>query len=165
MSDSQIGVQCQSASKRSNGDFVVFLIKFNHCRRDMSLSNRIVQQERVVDRSPSILNPLRSRAVTIIELQVVTICDECIGESKIGVLLNSSSKMVDRFLETIPRSRIPKVKDHQIFVIGAGICGVKFCQLLLLVRAETKCKLLGNAVGNRVLNTKNVSESLVEFLR
>src|SRR5512132_2458608 len=165
MSDSQIGVQCQSAPKRSNGDFVVLLIKFNHCRRDMSLSNRIVQHERAVDRSPGILNPLRSRTVTIIELQVVTICDECIGESKIRVLLNSSSKMVDRFLETIPRSRIPKVKAHQILVIGAGICGVTFCQLLLFITSKIKRKRSDDIVRNCVLNTKDVSEDLVEFVR
>src|SRR5436190_18701301 len=126
MSDCQIGVQCQSAPKRSNSDIVAFLIKFNHCRRNMGLSNRIVQQERAVDRSPGILNPLRSRAVAIVELQVVTIREEGIRESKIRILLDSSSKMVDRFLETIPRSGIPKVKAHQIFVIGGGICRVTF---------------------------------------
>src|SRR5262245_8754259 len=140
MSDCQTGVQCQSAPKRNHSDFVVSLIKFNHCRCDMSLSNRIVEQERTVDRSPGILNPLRSGAITIIELQVVTICDECEGESKIGVLLDSSSKMVDRFLETIPRSRIPKVKAHHIFVVGAGICGVTFCQLLLFATSKIKRK-------------------------
>src|SRR5215472_10547128 len=113
MSDSQIGVQCQSAPKRSDSDLAVLLIKFNHCRRYMGLGNRIVEQERAVDRSPGILNPLRSGAVTIIELQVVTICHQGIRESKIRVLLDSSSKMVDRFLETVLRSRIPKVKAHQ----------------------------------------------------
>src|SRR4030095_14187725 len=133
------------------GDFVVSLIKFNHCRRDMSLSNRIVQQERAVARSPGSLNPLRSGAVTIIELQVVTICDECIGESKIRVLLNSSSKMVERFLETVPRSRIPKVKSHQRFVVSAGACGVTFCQLLLFIPSKIKRKRSGDILRNCVL--------------
>src|SRR4029453_4863725 len=112
-----------------------------------------------------VLNPLRSGAVTIIELQVVTICDECIGESKIRVLLNSSSKMVDRFLETIPRSGTPKVKAHQIFVLGAGIWGGTFSQLLFFITSKIKHKRSGEIVRNCVLYAKDVCEGLVEFVR
>src|SRR4030095_13415595 len=78
---------------------------------------------------------------------------------------NSSSKMVDRFLETLPRSGIPKVKAHQIFVVGAGICGVAFCQLLLFITSEIKRKRSGDIVRNCVLYAKDVCEGLVEFLR
>src|SRR5262245_42005944 len=73
--------------------------------------------------------------------------------------------MVDRFLETVFRSRIPKVKAHQIFVVGAGICGVTFCQLLLFYASEIKRKRSGNLVRNCVLHSKDVCEGLVEFLR
>src|SRR5207244_7627310 len=126
----------------------------------MSLSNRIIEQQRPVDRWLSILNPLWSRAVTIIELQVVAIRHQRICESKIRILFDGPSKMLDRLFETILRSRIPKVKAPQIFVISAGICGVAFRQLLPFVGAQVKRKRSSNVIGNRVLNSKDVSKGL-----
>jgi hypothetical protein len=73
--------------------------------------------------------------------------------------------MVDRFLETVLRSRIPKVKAHQIFVVGTGICGVTFCQLLLFITSKIKRKRSGDIVRNCVLYAKDVCEGLVEFVR
>ena len=131
----------------------------------MRLGNRIVEQQCAIDSSLSILDPLWSSAVTIIGLQIVTIRQQCVGKGKLWILLDGSSKMVDRFFETVPGSRIPKMKTHQIFVVGFGICCVTFCQLLPFVGAQIKRKRLGYAVGDRVLNTKDVSKCLVEFLR
>ena len=73
--------------------------------------------------------------------------------------------MVDRFFETLFGARIPKVKAHQIFVISAGICCITFRQLLLFIASEIKRKRSSKIVRNCVLNIKDVSEGLVEFLR
>ena len=40
-----------------------------------------------------------------------------------------------------------------------------FSELLLLVGSKIKCKGSDHAVGNRVLNTKDVGKCLVEFFR
>ena len=115
--------------------------------------------------APGISNAVRSRVVIVIKLQKVTVRHQCIGEGKGRILLDCSSKVVDCFFKSFFGSRIPEVKTHQIFVVGFCVRRVMLCQVLPLVGTQIKCKRIGDTVGNRVLNTEDVSKGLVEFLR
>ncbi len=67
----------------------------------MTLGDRIVKEQRPLRSCLGVLNPIRLKIVTEVELQEVTVRHQCVGESKIWILLDSSPKIVDRFFKSV----------------------------------------------------------------
>src|SRR5262249_36109610 len=104
------------------------------------------------------------RKHAVVTEQVVAVGQAGIRQRVARIILGSLAEILDRFLQPLGRPLVPKIAPPQVKLISLGINRLSLGELFFLLTTQLERECLGHLSGYCVLESKDVSEVLIELL-